>query len=107
VARRRLQQLAVVAARLADTQAPFTTPRAKRLTARFVALSAASAGRKPTRAFAGWLLTQGAKHDPRSERFWILIAALRGWPTTPRPDVRGYQWLFASLADRERGATRK
>jgi DNA-binding transcriptional MerR regulator len=93
-----LARLTLVAARAADRAEPFTSARARRLTQRFVLLSARAAGRRPTPAFERWLLEQGARHDPRSERFWTLVAVLRGWPTTPRPEVRAYRWLFAALA---------
>ena len=92
-----LARLTLVAARAADRAEPFTSARARRLTRRFVALSARAAGRKPTPVFRRWLVGQGRKHDPRSERFWTLVSTIRGWPTTPRPEVRAYAWLFAAL----------
>jgi DNA-binding transcriptional MerR regulator len=94
----RLARLALVAARAADREEPYASARSRRLTGRFVALSARAAGRRPTRAFERWLLDQPSKHDARSERFWMLVAVIRGWPTEPRPEVRGYRWLFAALA---------
>jgi DNA-binding transcriptional MerR regulator len=101
-ARVAMSRLVLIAARAVDRGEAPTTTRARRLTRRFVAWSARAAGRKPTRAFERWLLAQGAKHDPRSERFWTLVAAIRGWPTTPRPELRAYEWLFAALKDHAR-----
>jgi len=95
----RLASLVLVAARAADREESHRSARSRRLTRRFVALSARAAGRRPTRAFERWMLDQGLKHDARSERFWILVAIIRGWPTEPRPEVRGYRWLLAALAD--------
>jgi DNA-binding transcriptional MerR regulator len=94
----RLARLAVSAARAADRRELYTSARSRRLTRRFVALSARAAGRRPTRAFERWMLEQASKHDARSERFWMLVAVIRGWPAEPRPEVRGYGWLFAALA---------
>jgi DNA-binding transcriptional MerR regulator len=99
-----LARLVQVAARAADRQDPPGSARSRRLTRRFVTLSARAAGRRPTRAFERWMLAQAAKHDPRSERFWWLVATIRGWSTEPRPEVRAYRWLFAALAaDEESG----
>lgn len=97
-ARAALARLAPVAARAADRAESPTSARARRLTRRFVVLSARAAGRTPTPAFERWLLDQSAKHDARSERFWTLVAVIRGWPATPRPEVRAYRWLFSALA---------
>jgi hypothetical protein len=95
--RPRLGLLIRIAARAADRRQPTTGPRARRLAGRFVSFSARAAGLKPTRAFARWQLAQRALHDPRSERFWTLVAVVRGWPSTPRPEVRAYTWLFDAL----------
>jgi hypothetical protein len=40
---------------------------------------------------------QGQLHDPRAERFWQLVAILRGWPSEPPPRARAMKWLFAAL----------
>jgi DNA-binding transcriptional MerR regulator len=102
-----LARLVLVAARAADRQESYDSARARRLTGRFVALSARAAGRRPTRAFEHWMLEQASKHDARSERFWLLVSIIRGWSTEPRPEVRAYQWLFEALAaERARRARR-
>jgi DNA-binding transcriptional MerR regulator len=92
-----LARLLLVAARAADRQALYTSARSRRLTRRFVVLSARAAGRRPTLAFERWMLKQASKHDARSERFWMLIGIIRGWPAGPRPEVRAYRWLVAAL----------
>lgn len=102
VAAKKLARLVRVAARAAQGPQEFLAPRSRRLVRRFVALTAQSVGRKPTRVFEHWLATQGAKHDPRSERFWTLVAIIRGWPTEPWPEVQAYRWLFAALAAQRR-----
>jgi DNA-binding transcriptional MerR regulator len=101
-----LARLELLAARAADRQASPESARSRRLTRRFVALSARAAGRRPTRAFERWMLEQASKHDARAERFWILVAIIRGWPAQPRPGVRAYRWLFAALAAEHRGRSR-
>jgi DNA-binding transcriptional MerR regulator len=96
--RPRLRRVILVAARFADRGEPPTSTRARRLIRQFVSLSAAAAGRRPTRAFERWLLAQADRHDPRSERFWVLVGLVRGWPPAPRPEPRAYRWLFGALA---------
>lgn len=96
-AARKLARLLRVAARAAERQQDFLLPRSRRLVRRFITVTAQTVGRNPTDAFRRWLARQGAKHDPRSERFWTLVAIIRGWPTEPWPEVRAYRWLFAAL----------
>jgi DNA-binding transcriptional MerR regulator len=100
--RPKLSCLIRIAARAVDRQQSSTSPRARRLAGRFVNYSARTSGLKPTRAFERWLRAQRALHDPRSERFWTLVAIVRGWPSSPRPEVRAYKWLYDALDARRK-----
>ena len=72
--------------------------RAGALAERLVAVMAAARGRRPSRVFAREMLAGAARHDPRAERFWELVAILRGWP--PPPHARAFRFLLAALAEK-------
>ena len=36
------------------------------------------------------------RHDPRAERYWVLVGIVNGWPASP-PVADAYRWLIAGL----------
>lgn len=63
---------------------------------RFVELAAAGCGRSSDVRFRSELLEGFEAHDPRAERWWELVAILRGCPS-PQPTIAAYHWLSAAL----------
>jgi DNA-binding transcriptional MerR regulator len=77
-------------------------PEAKRALRRLVRAYAGLLGRRDSRAFRRWLLERlEAMHDPRSERYWQLVAIIRAgeWPEPDRPRVPAdaFRWLMDAL----------
>lgn len=56
-------------------------PAARPIADRYVELSAAALGRPDDATFRRELLERYRAHDPRPERWWELVAILRGWPS--------------------------
>jgi DNA-binding transcriptional MerR regulator len=78
---------------------PLDDPVARELAERLLGTFASAMGKRPTPAFARRLVKDAGEHDPRAERFWELVAVLRGWPGPP-PHARAFRWLFQALAAR-------
>ncbi|MFN8534049.1 MAG: MerR family transcriptional regulator [Dehalococcoidia bacterium] len=60
---------------------------------RFVALHG-----EPSRATMEAIVAAADQHDPRAERYWELIAAIKRWETPSQG--RGHRWLVAGLRAR-------
>jgi DNA-binding transcriptional MerR regulator len=64
----------------------------------FIATQARLHGRTDSPDFRAWLLSvYETGHDPRSERYWQLVAVVNGWPATPSPIAAAYRWLIDGL----------
>lgn len=76
---------------------PADGPVARELAEKLLATFARAMGKRPGPTFARRLVKDAGEHDPRAERFWELVAVLRGWPEPP-PHARAFRWLFEALA---------
>jgi DNA-binding transcriptional MerR regulator len=64
----------------------------------FVDAYARVVGQVDELAFRAWLLEQfAAHHDPRAERYWELVARVRGPGWYDRSAADAFQWLVAAL----------
>jgi len=63
---------------------------------RYVTGAAALLGRPPDAALRRELLARFAEHDPRSERWWCLVAVLQGRPGSASA-AASYRWLGTAL----------
>ena len=72
-----------------------TLPPARPLAQRYLVGIAALLGRQPDAAMRRELLARYAEHDPRSERWWELVAVLQGLPGWSS-SAGAYRWLGAA-----------
>jgi DNA-binding transcriptional MerR regulator len=84
---------------LADAGADPAGVEGREISDAYVALHARAAGRAADAAFACELLARiDAAAEPRAERFWQLVAVLKGWERPhDLPTTRAHRWLFAAL----------
>ena len=72
----------------------------QRVVNRWVEAHARAMGRTGDPAFPAWLLSHyEATNEPRAERYWELIAILKGCerPEGPSPQAEAYRWLMEGL----------
>ncbi|MEV7021789.1 MerR family transcriptional regulator [Kitasatospora sp. NPDC093558] len=70
--------------RALDTGIAPTSVEAGRITATLTARYAETFGRPDDAELRGWLLTRlEVAGDPRTERYWHLLAVINGWPVPP------------------------
>jgi hypothetical protein len=92
------------AARSVREGRPPTGDHEQGVVAGWVEASARAAGREDDPRFAGWLLSHHERtYDPRMERYWELIAALKRWEYDPTV-VKAYRWLIEGLRRRVAGS---
>jgi DNA-binding transcriptional MerR regulator len=73
-------------------------PRAAEALAVLVEAYARALGRVDAPGFRAWLLEQfAAHHDPRAERYWELVARVRGPGWFDRSAADAFAWLIAAL----------
>jgi len=99
-------ELTAAAAEAARAGRSPADPAARPVIDAFVAAQARLHGRADDPDFRAWLLSvYESGHDPRSERYWQLVAVINGWPATPSPVATAYRWLIDGLrADTRRTA---
>lgn len=72
-------------------------PKAQRILRKWRAGFAGAMNRKNDKSFAAWLLERfETTTDPRMDRYWELIAVLKGWTHTP-DYAKAYGWLLEGL----------
>lgn len=74
--------------------------RERHVVSRWVEAHARATGRTGDPTFPAWLLSRyEATNEPRAERYWELIAILKGWerPEGPSPQAEAYRWLLEGL----------
>lgn len=90
-----------VTAKVKDAIAQGLTPTSE--TGRAIATewferSAQSMNRKPDADYKAWLRQKYLEHDPRAERYWELVAILRGDdPAEPKSQNREWGWIIAAM----------
>lgn len=92
--RERTDGIVQAALRLLDEGAGPGDPRARSLAEEMLEAWAEARGRASDGAFAVEVAERGRSHDPRAERFWVLVAALRKRP----PSRVGEAWRFVLAA---------
>lgn len=76
------------------------------MVAAWLAASARAAGRQDDPSFARWMLSRHeGTYDPRMERYWELLAILKGWQYDPTV-AKAYPWLIEGLRRRIEGSGR-
>jgi DNA-binding transcriptional MerR regulator len=95
-----LNELFTAALQAKDAGVAPEDPAAEPLVARFLALHEPVVGAGPG------LLGRALEHidrydDPRTRRYWQLIARVRGWPDRPWPQAQAFDWLHAALRARD------
>jgi DNA-binding transcriptional MerR regulator len=91
------QESSAAARGLLDRGVSPTAPEARPVVERLVAGLAAAMGKPDDAAFRAALLAQSQRHDPRTARYWELVAILKGQP--PRSGAHEeWRWLSAAVA---------
>lgn len=98
-----LQNVMARAAEAAKENEPAHGEVAQKVVESWVEALALTLGRRPDAAFERWMLEHvEATSDPRFERYWQLIAVLKGWTYTDVP-TGAATWLVECLHIRVRG----
>jgi hypothetical protein len=74
------------------------------LASAYVNMIAHATGRRAGASTIRWLLARAREHDPRSERFWELVAILHRRPLPPHAAIM--RAIHAALGERENGKVR-
>lgn len=76
---------------------PPTGERGRRVLVGWIEASAQAVGEQHDACFAEWLLSHHERtYDPRMERYWELIATIKGWEYDPTI-AKAYGWLIEGL----------
>ncbi|MDX2005356.1 MAG: MerR family transcriptional regulator [Meiothermus sp.] len=97
------QGLIAEAVRAVREGRPASSPESQALIRHWLEALARVMRRKPTPRFVRWLLKYfRSAHDPLMDRYWELVAKLKGWEYTP---VYGqaFAWLLKGLEAMSRG----
>jgi DNA-binding transcriptional MerR regulator len=77
---------------------PADAPTARPAIDDFARTQAKLLGRRDGQGFRRWLLDQyAAAYDPRTGRYWELVAVINGWPAGPSPVAAAWAWIMDGL----------
>jgi hypothetical protein len=98
---RMVDDVRTLAVRAIDSGTDPESDAAARVVERLFAGAAASLGRRDGPAFRRWLTGRLRVHtDPRAERYWRLVAIIRGveWSDETHTARRLWSWVLAAIA---------
>jgi DNA-binding transcriptional MerR regulator len=77
---------------------PADAPAARPAIDDFARSGARLLGRRDSKAFRRWLVDQyTTAYDPRTGRYWELVAIINGWPRGPSPVAAAWAWIMDGL----------